>query len=166
MFCSDLFKKIALEYDLIIRKDDISFLWKYDIIFQVEKWNMAFLFWKMVFQKTLHWNMIFLISWGKITFHFPENMISNGKWKMIFLKKYMKIWYFLFAGKGGISFSYKCEITFLLKKQRWSFTKKMHLKMTLPVLLKKMIFILEKMTFAFSVLLWRPFEVFSYIVFQ
>ena len=52
MFWKDgISKKIALEYDLsaIIRKDDISFSWKYD------------------------------------------SFSTDGKWKMIFLKKYMKI---------------------------------------------------------------------------
>ena len=33
----------------------------------------------------------------------------------------MEIWCFLYVGKGGISFSYKYEITLLSKKQRWSF---------------------------------------------
>ena len=49
---------------------------------------------------------------------------TDGKWKMIFLKKYMEIWCFLYVGKGGISFSYKYEIILLLKKQRWSFLTK------------------------------------------
>ena len=70
---------------------------------------------KMVFPKKLYWNMIFLISWEKMAFIFPVNGIffTDGKWKMIFLKKYMEIWCFLYIGKGGISFSYKYEITLL-----------------------------------------------------
>ena len=48
---------------------------------------------------------------------------TDGKWKMIFLKKYMEIWCFLYVGKGGIYFSYKYEITLLSKKKRWSFRK-------------------------------------------
>ena len=41
--------------------------------------------------------MIFLASSGKMTFLFPKNIILFfwRKWKMIFLKKYMEIWYFL-----------------------------------------------------------------------
>ena len=139
---------------------------------------------KMIFPKKLHWNMIFLVSSGKMIFLFPENMIlffrrkmkddlsqkkymekwcilqmfwkdglsktialeyhfsyilwkdgisfsrkydifcTDGKRKMIFLKKYMEIWCFLFVGKGVISFSYKYEIALLSKKQRWSFPEK------------------------------------------
>ena len=41
--------------------------WKYDIFFKCSE--------KMVFPKKLHWNMIFLTSWGKMAFLFPENMI-------------------------------------------------------------------------------------------
>ena len=50
-------------------KDDLSQknTWKYDIFFKCSE--------KMVFPKKLHWNMIFLISWGKMAFLFPENMI-------------------------------------------------------------------------------------------
>ena len=45
----------------------------------------------------------------------------GGRWKMIFLKKYMEIWCFLYVHEGGISFSYKYEIILLSKTQRWSF---------------------------------------------
>ena len=38
--------------------------------------------------------------------------------------------------------------------------------MTFPALLKKMVFIPEKMILAFSILLWRLFKVFLYIAFQ
>ena len=73
-------------------KDDLSQknTWKYDIFFIRSE--------KMVFPKLSHWNMIFLISSGKMAFLFLENMILflGGKWKMIFLKKYMEIWYFLY----------------------------------------------------------------------
>ena len=44
----------------------------------------------MVFPKQLRWNMIFLVSLGKIMFLFPENMILHLRRKMkdgIFLKK-------------------------------------------------------------------------------
>ena len=47
--------------------------------------------------KKLHWNMIFLISWGEMAFLFPENMIffcTNAKWKMTYLKKYMEVFFF------------------------------------------------------------------------
>ena len=52
---------------------------------------------KMVFPKKLRWNIILLILSAKMIFPFPENMILHlrQKIKVIFLKKYMKIWYFL-----------------------------------------------------------------------
>ena len=53
--------------------------WKYDIFFKCSE--------KMVFPKKLHWNMIFLISWGKMAFLFPENMI-------FFLRTENERWYF------------------------------------------------------------------------
>ena len=44
---------------------------------------------RMVFRKKLHWNMIFLVFFGKIMFNFLENMILtfDQKWKVIFFKK-------------------------------------------------------------------------------
>ena len=41
--------------------------WKYDIFFKCYE--------KMIFLKKWHWNMIFLIPWGKMAFLFHENMI-------------------------------------------------------------------------------------------
>ena len=43
------------------------------------------------------------------------------------------------------------------QKRKMIFSRKIHLKMTILALLKKMIFILEKMILVFSVLLWRTF---------
>ena len=62
-------------------KDDLSQknTWKYDIFFKCSE--------KMVFPKKLRWNMIFLISWGKMAFLFPENMI-------FFLRTENERWYF------------------------------------------------------------------------
>ena len=37
---------------------------------------------KMIFPKNLRWNMIFLVSSGKMTFLFPESIILNLKRKM------------------------------------------------------------------------------------
>ena len=50
-------------------KDDLSQknTLKYHIFFKCSE--------KMVFPKKLHWNMIFLTSWGRMAFLFPENMI-------------------------------------------------------------------------------------------
>ena len=43
------------------------------------------------FQKRLRWNMIFLVFFsGKY-----DIFSLDGKWKMVFLNKYMEIWYFV-----------------------------------------------------------------------
>ena len=74
-------------------KDDLSQknTWEYDIFFECSE--------KMVFSKRLHRNMIFPVFSGKIVFFsWKCDIFSLGrKWKMIFLKKYMEIWYFLCA---------------------------------------------------------------------
>ena len=49
------------------------------------------------FQKKLRLSMIFLSLSGKMVFFSGKYIFSLvGKWKMIFLKKYMEIWYFLY----------------------------------------------------------------------
>ena len=53
---------------------------------------------KMVFPKKLRWNMIFLVSLGKMIFLFPENMILQRGRKMkddLSQKNYTEVWYFL-----------------------------------------------------------------------
>ena len=78
----------------------------------------------MVFPKHLHWNIIFLVLSGKVMFLFPENMILDGKWKMIFLKKkYTEIWYFVQTfWKDGL-FKKGCAGTwsFFYYLKRWYF---------------------------------------------
>ena len=108
-----LSKKVALEYHLSLfykkrwhfffpkiwsysldEKRKMIYLkkntWKYDIFFKCPE--------KMVFPKKSHWNMIFLVLSGKIVFFSGKYDIFSlgGKWKMIFHKKYMEIWYFLY----------------------------------------------------------------------
>ena len=49
---------------------------------------------KMVFPTKSHWNMIFLVSSGKMIFLFPENMILFLGWKIkdgLSDKKYLEI---------------------------------------------------------------------------
>ena len=50
-----------------------------------------------LFQKISRWNMVFLVLSGKIVFFSRkyDSFSLDGKWKMIFLKKYMEVWYFL-----------------------------------------------------------------------
>ena len=52
------------------------------------------------------------------------------------------------------------------QKSKDDFFPKNTPKDDISALLKKMIFILEKVILAFSVPLWRPFQMYSYIAFQ
>ena len=97
---------------------------------------------------------------------------------MIFLKKFMEIWFFYIFRKDAISFSYYL----LPKKAKMIFSRKELLKLSFAAWLKKIIFILENMIFLlkddidwysrltifeesqwFSALLRRTLEAFSYI---
>ena len=75
-------------------KDDLSQknIWKYDIFF---KWSE-----KMVFPKNSCLNMIFFVMSGKMVFLFSwkyDIFSLSGKWKkMIFIKKRVEIWHFLY----------------------------------------------------------------------
>ena len=72
-------------------KDDLSqkTTGKYDIFFKCSE--------KMIFSKRWYRNMIFLVLSGRMVFFSPEHEIFSldGKWKIIFFKKYMETWYFL-----------------------------------------------------------------------
>ena len=76
------------------RKDDLSQknTWKYDIFFKCSE--------KMVFPKDSRLNMIFFVISGKMVFHFSRKydiFSLGGKWKkMIFIKKRVEIWHFLY----------------------------------------------------------------------
>ena len=63
----------------------------------------------MIFPKNSHWNMIFLVSSGKMIFIFPENMIlfSRRKMKMIFLNKIKVV--FLFPTNMKLPFCQKSK---------------------------------------------------------
>ena len=62
--------------------------WKFDIFFKCHE--------KIIFPKKSRWNMIFLVLSGK-DFSGKFDIFSlGGKWNIIFLKKYMEIWYFLY----------------------------------------------------------------------
>ena len=90
--------------------------WKYDIFFKYSE--------KMVFLKMSHWNMIFFVLSAKMGVFFTQkydNFYLDGKWKMIFFKKYMEIWHFLYI-------CYKYNITFLTKKWKTIFSLENTLK--------------------------------------
>ena len=142
MFWKDgLSKKIALEYDLscIIRKDDISFSRKYDLILlnQEERWSFSKKYLEMwcflqMFRKdgfpkkfALEYDLFCNIWKDGISFS-PKLWFSflSEKWKkMIFLEKYTEIWYFLQAPwKDGISKKGRtCTWSFLYYLERWYF---------------------------------------------
>ena len=118
-------------------KDDISqkSTWKYDIFFKC--------FEIMVFPKTSHWNMIFLLSSGKF-------FSTNGEMKDdLSQKNTWKYDLFCMFGKDGISFPRNMKLPFCQKDKDDLFPKNIHLNMTFPALLKKMIFVLENMILAF-----------------
>ena len=91
---------------------------------------------KWSFQKKSHWNMLFLISSGKIIFLFPENMIllfrqkvkdnlsQKNRWKYnIFFKGSEKI---VFPKKSlwDMAFLFPEHTIFLqTESERWSFSK-------------------------------------------
>ena len=77
---------------------------------------------KMVFPKKLRRNIIVLVLSGKMMFPFPENMVLHVR-RMIFLKKYTEIWYFLQAcQKDGLSKSGRAVTSsFLYYLERWYF---------------------------------------------
>ena len=79
---------------------------------------------KMVFPKKLLWNIIFLVLLGKMVFSSWKHDIFSldGRWKIILLKKYMEIWYFLYI-RTGVTSTTPCQ-----KKQRWSYHAKINLK--------------------------------------
>ena len=123
------------------RKYDLSQknTWKYDIFFKCSE--------KMVFPRNLRRNMIFLVIFGKMVFLFSRkyNFFSLGvKWKkMIFIKKRVKIWYFLDICVGVTSMT----LPSWQKKQGWPCPEKIHLGVISPASPKKIMFILENMVF-------------------
>ena len=109
----------------------LFFRWKVKNVLSLKKymeiWYILQMLWKdgLSEKLALEHDLSYIIR--KDGIFFPKKydiFFTDGKWKTIFLKKYVEIWYFLYVGKGGISFSYKYEITLLLKKQRRSFSEK------------------------------------------
>ena len=141
MFCKDcLSKKIKLECDIscIIRKDDISFPRKYDLILQtenerwsfskkyVETWYFLQMFWQDSLSKNTapEYDLSCIIRKDSISFSRKYNIFSRGKVKDSFSKNTRKYDVLCIFGKDGVSFFYNHEITLLSKKQRLSFPEK------------------------------------------
>ena len=101
-------------------KDDLSQknTWKYDIFFKCPE--------KMVFPKiiALEYDLSCII-WKDVFFPRKYDIFSlNGKWKMIFLKNYTEIRYFLYICTNVTNMI----LPFWKKNQRWSSPEKIHLK--------------------------------------
>ena len=101
--------------------------------------------WKRIFLKKIHGNMVFPSNvlkrrpFQKFALECdlsciiredgifsPENLFFSldGKWKMIFLKKYMDIWYFPYISINVTNMI----LPFCQKNRRWSSPEKIHLK--------------------------------------
>ena len=89
------------EGKIIFLKKNKKNTWKYHIFFRCSE--------KMVFLKNSRLNMIFFVITGKMVFLFSRKhdiFSLGGKWrKIIFIKKSVEIWYFLYicAGVTGVT---------------------------------------------------------------
>ena len=72
-------------------------------------------------KKTSRWNVTFLYIWKDCIFFLGKHdFFFDGKWKMIFLKKYMEIWYFLYICINVTNMI----LPFFKKSKRWSSPEK------------------------------------------
>ena len=94
-----------------------------------EIWYFLQTFWKDgLFKKSCAGAWYFLYYLERWYF-FPQKydiFFLNWKWEMIFLKKYMEIWYFLCLPTGVTNVA-PCPLP-PSKNQRWSYPTKIHLK--------------------------------------
>ena len=94
----------------------------------------------------IHGNVMFFCMFRKdgISFSYKYDLsnIQKTSWKYDVFCRF---------GKDGVFFPYKYEITLLSKKAKMIFSQKIHLKLTFPASLKKMILILEKIILAFQI---------------
>ena len=96
-------------------KDDLSQknTWKHYIFFKCSK--------KTVFPKNRSgiWSSLYYLE---IWYFFPKMwyFFLDGKWKMIFAKKYLQIWYFLYICINGTNMT----LPVCPKNQRWFSPKK------------------------------------------
>ena len=83
-----------------------------------------------IFFKKSHWNMILLVLSGNMVFFFPKiwSYSLDGKWKMIFLKKYLEIWYFLYIWYRRYFFFLQIWYYLSVKKAKMIFSRKSALK--------------------------------------
>ena len=126
-------------------KDDLSqkTTWKYDIFFKCSE--------KMEFPKKLHWNMIFLLSSGKVAFLFPKTWYFFYGRKMkddLSQKIYGNMRFSVCSVKMVFLFPTNMKLPFGQKSKDDLFPKNNQM-MTFPALLKKMILILEKLVLTF-----------------
>ena len=125
------------------RKNILSFFFNF-----LKRWSSQKI--ALVFEKKMHWNLIFFVLSGRIIFLFPKN-------KILFFRRKVKdnispenTWnydIFCIFSNNDIWFSHKYGITLFSKKRMMTISQKIHLKMTFLVSLKNIIFILENMVF-------------------
>ena len=120
----------------------------------MEMWYILQMFWKDgLFKKVaLEYNLSSIIRKDGISFSRKYDIFSTDwKWKIIFLKKYMEIDAFCLFHKvvSGYLFFLQIWNYPFVKKVKMIFSRKIHLKMAFPALLKKIIFIVEKIILAF-----------------
>ena len=164
MFWKDgLSKKIALKYDLfwIIREDDISFSRNMILFFRCKKkdalsqkkyleiWCLFQIFWKDGLSKKFgpeHGIFCNIWKYGISFFREIWYFFLSGKWKkVIFINKYMEIWYFLYICINVTT--HQRSVALLAKKKQCPRPENIRLKVTFPASLKKIIFILENVVF-------------------
>ena len=132
------------------RKDDLSQK-NY-----LEIWCFLQMFWKDGLSNSCLITIVFVIS-GNMVFLFSgkfDIFSLDGKWnKMIFIKKYMEIWYFLY-----IYINVKNLALSFCQKKMCPRPEKMRLKVTFPASLKKIIFILKNVVFLLKYYIDRRFR--------
>ena len=119
--------------------------WKYDIFFKCSE--------QMVFPKkiALEYNLSCTIREEDISFSRKYEIFSiEGKWKMIFVKKkYIEISCSLYIRKTWCFLFLQMWCYPYVKKAKMTLSRKVHLEMTFPASLKKIILILENMILEF-----------------
>ena len=119
--------------------------WKYDIFFKCSE--------QMVFPKKifLEYNLSCTIREEDISFSRKYKIFSmEGKWKMIFVKKkYIEISCSLYIRKTWCFLFLQMWCYPYVKKAKMTLSRKVHLEMTFPASLKKIILILENMILEF-----------------
>ena len=116
-------------------------IWKYDVFSKCSE--------KMVFPKKFapeHGIFCNIWKYGISFFREIWYFFLSGKWKkVIFINKYMEIWYFLYICINVTT--HQRSVALLAKKKQCPRPENIRLKVIFPASLKKIIFILENVVF-------------------